>query len=181
MSIAFAKKYLYEIQAKKIASLDLSNLEEKTQTLSQTIVDSDKIVAVKEEMDKIQSSIGDYSSTPMLNQYATIAQDFLYQCVLRNYLPDYNSFFINRFNDFTPMVPMNPKSVTAYNNMKELYSGRFDKGMKTTEELRKLFDETKLNLDTLISFQKSMENLGLSPEVKNMLNKFLLGSIKSEK
>lgn len=102
MSIYLAKSYLIAIGSRN---------QDETLTKLQEMIDNSKPSAKKE--------------TPTIIQYASVVQKFLYQSILRDFLPDYNSFFINLFNEITPMLPTNPESTLAYEYLSKLYDIRF--------------------------------------------------------
>lgn len=160
MSIAIAELYVSEANDKsqKEVISRLLELSEKYKPSLSNIYNRDITIEKKKEIEKILESLSNYSDVPTIKNYATAVQKFLYSCVLNDYLPDYNSFFLNRFNEITPMVPMNPESTTAYESFLRLYTNRFEQDIKGIISFQKAANELYSQLDQTILLQDSINN-----------------------
>ena len=174
---SFAETYIVENRAKdyeKACSILYGIIENNMP--SKSILDKKSTLEVKAQIEDIQSVLSSYESTPTIKQYVTTVQKFLYQCVLRNYMPDYNSFFLNRFNEITPLVPMNPESILAYERMSDLYSNRFKQEIQDVQESRKMIDKMFAVLDERILMQEKIEELVeccSDPQLRESIKKFI--------
>lgn len=145
MSEAFAELLVSNSFSQKIIAIIQSKDKSEFSNYSDI---KDYIFQSKEDLDEIFKFLSEYKETPNISLYTSQIQDFLYSCVIANIYPDYNSYFLNRFNEISPMVPLNPLSQEAYAKFKDLYNSRFDKDIKEVNELK----ETIMRYDSIISF-----------------------------
>lgn len=177
-NIAFAKLYIFEIQNTNRNSANLLDWVKNNQVSKQNIFNQKNIKVLKEIIER-------YDATPLLKRYVTIVQKFLYQCVLRNHLPDYNSFFINRFNEIMPLFAMDTESVSTYESMSELYAKRFNQDIEGFIELRHFWNMLNMEYVSAMVLQSSIDSrlreLGLSPSVIDFCKKETAKSVNSKK
>lgn len=186
MGIAFAEYYLSEFNEKKMSNKlpVLRNILNDFDKSSVGIFDKNKTIALKKQINIIQTGLSDYDYTPALEKFVTIVQNFLFHCVMMNYLPDYNSYFLNRFNEITPMLPMSPKIVETFNKMSTFYSDKFNQDIKNAIDIRKSFDMANTRFIEAIELQDSIEReykkLNLSPRLDSIIKEYLRDTTMSK-
>ncbi|MCM1111170.1 MAG: chloride channel protein [Clostridium sp.] len=151
MSVALSEQFINNAQ-KEYLNKTLSDIRSLNDNIKNY-----RPQEAKDQIQNIKSQLESYEAATNIKRYATSTQKFLYQCVLRDYIPDYNSFFLNRFNEITPLVPMNPESVSAYEAMSELYASRFSRDIEYVKELRSKMKDMDVALDRSIALQDSLK------------------------
>lgn len=180
MARAIAERYLSEQKyatAKNVTEI-LSAVNDSTKISSYNdIYNKQRTLDLQRQIKELYDLLSEYKTTPTLKQYITGLQNFLYNCIERNYIPDYNAFFLNRFNEITPMVPLNPKSVSAYNNLSQLYSLRFKQNVEDIEELRSqynsFYSQLSQRADMQDQIQQKLNELGLEDSMTELLKEIL--------
>lgn len=146
--------------------------------------DTTTTIKLKQDLDKIFQEMSEYKNTPNLVQYTSSIQSFLYSCVLSNVYPDYNSYFLNRFNEVSPMVPLNPLSESAYNEFRNLYNSRFDEDIKQVKEIATLLYQLDELIDTSLSIQyqiaESLNGLKIDEKSKSIIKDALIKNTKTK-
>ncbi len=155
MSVSLAELYLAEIQSENQKNV-VESLKRMFEMM-QTSFNKENMVYLNNQLRDIHTLLSSYQKTPNIKQYATRIQHFLYSCILNNYMPDYNSFFLNRFNEITPMVPLNPESESAYESMSNLYSSRFMQNIKDVKELGNAIKALNVEIERAINLQDSID------------------------
>lgn len=132
-------------------------LQKRVKSLSESIrtaaYDSDSTIQLKNELIHIRSRLSKYEDTPNLVKFITFIQQFLYNCIKENIYPDYNAYFLNRFNEVSPLVPFSEVSRSAYEKIKSQYNIKFDQDIKNIQELNDAINEYQSMIDELLSIQ----------------------------
>ena len=139
-------KYLKEL------SNQLNNLKTLNSIFNRNNID--KIHDIKRNSKELFDDLLDYRLTPNLNAYASTIEKLLYECILNNALPDYSSYFLNRFNSVAYIVPRNTLSLTAYEQLNKMYKSQFDHDIEKIKNLREAISSFYEELDESISIQE---------------------------
>lgn len=177
MSVTFAEALLIEnYNSKQTETISkLKSIIENRE--SHSVFDIQSTVQFKEDLNDIFNSLSNYGGSPNLTYFTSQIQHFFYNCVFSDVYPDYNSFFLNRFNEVSPMIPLNPMSEESYGKFKELYNSRFDKYIKEVKEMASLFGQLQDTADSTITRQKELnrifQSLNLDNDIKQMIERAL--------
>lgn len=122
------------------------------------VIDKEAIQALIKDFEIIKYKMGDYSFTPTLKHYAVNLQSFMYQAISNNkFMPDYESYFLNRFNQITPLVPTYKKSQELYKKTLNLYTNRINKDIKEVRQIQLQMDTIENLLNMLITQRGILE------------------------
>ena len=145
-----AEKFILE-QYSKSSGTAVQKLREISENMSEmgitAYLGSEKIKDQKEQLEEVSKLLSSYATTPHLLNYVTMIQQVLYDCITNNDYKEYNSYFLNRFNDVSIMVPMNPLSLSAYDDFNKYYNLMFENEIKEIKKMRSLFDELNKVMD----------------------------------
>jgi hypothetical protein len=126
MSTAMARSYAMERRSCLLDSLKLS-VAKRTESSELTDL-------LQAYLDR-QSIFDTNPYTKNISQFAITLQEFLYQYILHDDMPDYSSFFLNRFNDLSQIEPFHDQSISMYDEISKFYQKKFDDSRKEIDSL----------------------------------------------
>jgi hypothetical protein len=126
MSTAMARSYAMERRSCLLHSLK--------QSVAKRTESSDLTDLLQAYLDR-QSIFDTNPYTKNISQFAITLQEFLYQYILHDDMPDYSSFFLNRFNDLSQIEPFHDQSISMYDEISKFYQKKFDDSRKEIDSL----------------------------------------------
>lgn len=137
-------------EIKEILQKRVKNISENIRNVA---FDSDSTMQLKNELTHIRNRLSKYEDTPNLVKFITSIQQFFYKCIENNLYPDYNSYFLNRFNEVSPMIPFSDLSKSAYEKIRLQYDTKFNQDIRNIKELNDAINEYQSMIDDLLSVQ----------------------------
>lgn len=126
--------------------------------------------------------------TRNLLDFAKAQQAFLHDCIYRNYLTDYQFFFINRYDWINLLFPFSWETIQVYEGLMKFFDARFENNIMEFKEPLSQMDTLKKQMEKMVFLQKEVlrkrENLikmmkdsGFSEEILDLL----LGDLNKNK
>lgn len=167
-TLLLAEQYSRNVLTGVILS-ELKDMEPAKNPTLVSLLDIDKTLEKKKRIDKILDMLTTSSPTPMISEYASHLLKFMCICVSRDYMPEYDAYFLNRFITITPLVPLNQNSVELYNNMLNKYNDAFSKVTDNSDDPRRyvppyikaLKDALEVKISEQDKLNELLEELGL--------------------
>lgn len=171
---------LYQEKNKQIAELLRTN-----SSYVSTQFTTGSITNLINSLEEVMYVLNNDEAIPTISNYNSKLQHFLSQCIVSNYFPDYNSFFINRFNSIEPLFLSFQSSSNYYVNKQKVYEHIFD---RDTSELRKInlsLDSLSKQAKTILSLRDSIDQniqkLNLPPQLNDQIKELFYMSALSKK
>lgn len=183
MCNAFAESYNTDAKTKSLSYIwkILTGISEMSTLSSASVFDQNLTIEKRKLRDEFYEILSGYKYSQHIKEYSTKLQSFLYECIIKDYLNDYNSYFLNRFNEITLLVPLNPESLEYYRKLKSIYVDKFDMDIKDILEIQNAYNELTSQLyqiqDKQSKANAALDKLGFKD---NSLLKELLFNLAKE-
>lgn len=135
---------------------------------------------IQSQMEEALNLLNGSKYTRNLHDFANAQQAFLHDCIYRNYLTDYQSFFINRYDWINLLFPYSWETIQAYEGLMKFFDTRFENNIMEFKALLSLMDTFNKQMAEMVLLQKEtlrkredlmkmMDDSGFSEEILNLL------------